>query len=782
MRKMRKTAVAAAVAFLAGSGAAWAQSAPQGGVQTITITSQKRKEDIREVPLSVSVIGGDDMKDRQIADFTDLSRAVPNVSFSTQAGAGLATLQIRGVSSQAGSATVSIYLDDISLTTRNLYSQGTAEPRFFDVERVEVLRGPQGTLYGASSLGGTLKFVSKQPDATQFEGSALAEVSSTSHGGTNTNLQGVLNVPLARDVVALRIGVQTGHQSGYIDRVDVNSLKVIEKGINDADWNVAKLALKASLSKDWTLTPALFYQRYKSGDIDAAYEKVGDYQSANVGAPLGKFQTSKIVREPGTDTLTLPSVTLAGNLGFADLTGILSGYTRRFDRVQDGTSINSPYIGSVVTDPALGAIVGFLPSAVDLSNKVDQTSLELRLASKDHVKGGSPWTWIGGLYSAKTRTQVYDNEPVFGINAAFKAAGKNIEDPAELADTFPGAFLGDSSYYSARHYTDKQNAIFGEATYHASETLRMIAGLRTVRASQHFTREGDRYYAGGPSTALIDSSASATTPRFAVDWDVDKDNTLYANVAKGFRLGSANRPVPNTPLVQQDLADLKLPPVIPAAFKPDSLWSYEAGTKSRLMGGNLALSAAVFYLDWKDIQQDVVLPASGFDFETNVGRAKSYGVEFEAKLRASEALTLTAAGGVTHAVFAEDNIALGADSNNVLNARKGDRIQGVPRWNASLGFESRFAAGSGSGYLRGSGQWVGASRGDLNRDSPDYERPGYFTADFSAGITLERWEVGAFVKNAFNNDKVIQRPDIQGVSTVYHLRPRTIGITARYDF
>ena len=225
----KPSTLALAAALLLSGSAAWAQDA-----QTITITSQKRKEDILKVPLSVTAVSGEQLQDNHLVDFSDLSRAVPNLSFNTQAGAGLSTLQMRGVSSQAGSATVAIYLDDVSLTTRNLYSQGTAEPRFFDIDRVEVLRGPQGTLYGASALGGTVKFISRQPDATRFEGGAYGEVSATDHGGTNHLLQGVVNVPLSQGTVALRVGVQTGHDSGYIDRVDVNSLQVVDKGINDS--------------------------------------------------------------------------------------------------------------------------------------------------------------------------------------------------------------------------------------------------------------------------------------------------------------------------------------------------------------------------------------------------------------------------------------------------------------------------------------------------------------------------------------------------------------------
>src|SRR5438105_3741717 len=248
-----------------------AASAPRAVMlDQVMVTSQKRKEDVRKVPLSISVLSGDALQDNHINDFTDLTRSVPNVSFSGQAGAGLSTIEIRGVSSQAGTATVSIYLDDVSLTTRNIYSQGMAEPRFFDIDRVEVLRGPQGTLYGASSLGGTIKFISKQPDSNAFSGSASTEVSSTSHGGTNYMAQAVVNVPLIKGNTGLRIGVQTGHDSGYIDRVDYKTLQVIEKGINSTHWDVLKLALKSDFGAGWSVTPALFAQRYKSDDIDAA--------------------------------------------------------------------------------------------------------------------------------------------------------------------------------------------------------------------------------------------------------------------------------------------------------------------------------------------------------------------------------------------------------------------------------------------------------------------------------------------------------------------------------
>jgi outer membrane receptor protein involved in Fe transport len=816
-KKVVAAGVASGLACIVAVPAAIAQQAPAAAdasaaqqspeIQEVVVTAQKRKEDVRKVPLSVSVLSAEQLQNNQVADFSDLSRNVPNVSFNSQAGEGLSTIEIRGVSSQAGQATVSIYLDDVSLTTRNLYSQGTAEPRFFDIERVEVLRGPQGTLYGASSLGGTIKFISKQPDLKNFSGSASVSVSDTSHGGTNYEAEGVLNIPLVKGSTALRVGVQSGHDSGYIDQVDYKTLQVINKGINSSHWDVAKLALKSDLGNGWVLTPALFAQKYKMDDIDASFLKVGDsgsgYEadSPYVDKPLDIFQTSKTVREPGSDLLTVPSLTVNGDLGFSDFTGIVSGYNRHFDRTQDGTQVNSAYIGQLITggnsDPtagpivagnqALGSTVGALPSAVYLNNKIGQTSVELRLASKDYDASRSPLTWVGGLYYSKTKTEVYDNEPIFGINAAFAAAGVDITDPNQFVDAFSNDFPNDNSYFSARHYDDKQTSGFGELTYHVNPALRLTAGLRVLSASQHFTREGDYYFAGGPTSVAVDSSWHATTPRFAVDWDVDRSMTVYANIAKGFRLGSANRPIPSpdqNALVKQDLQTLHLPGA-PASYNPDSLWSYEAGTKSRLWGGRATFNAAVYYIDWKDIQQDVTLPTSGYDFETNAGHAKSYGLELDGKLKATEALTLNAALGFTHAVFAEDDPALGFydDAATQLHVHKGDRIQGVPNYSASLGFDYEFTVtGDIGGFVRGSGQWTGSSRGDLLNTSPDYERPAYFTADASAGATWDRWTVTLFVKNLTNTQTIIQQPSIQSVIEAYRLRPRTIGLTASADF
>ncbi len=786
-----------ALAQAAAAATSPAASAPE--IARVIITAQKRKEDIRDVPLSVSVITAEQLTASQINSVEDLTRNIPNVSFTSQGGPGLGTVEIRGVSSQAGTATVATYLDDVSLTTRNLYSQGTAEPRFFDIQDIEVLRGPQGTLYGASSLGGTIKYISKQPDAKQLSGTASVEISKTQHGGTNYQAEGVINLPLVKNEVALRVGVQSGHDSGWVDQVDPNTLKVIAKGINSSRWDVVKMSLKADINKSWSVTPALFAQYTHTDDIAATYATVGSYQyplsAPNANPPaLSAFQTSKTVREPGNDRLAVPSLTVNGDLGIGDLTAVLSGYKRRFDRIQDGTSVNSSYLATLInTDPvaypngaALADTVNSLPSAVELQNTVDQTSLEVRMVSKDYDANRSPFTWVGGAFFSEARTQVFDNEPVFGINKAFLNAGEDINDPNAFSGSFTGAFTGDNSYYSARHYKDKQDSVFGELTYHVLPSLSATVGLRVLSASQHFTREGGFYFAGNPPVdASIDTKAHATTPRFALNWVLNPEVSLYGNIAKGFRLGGANRPIPFSSAVQDDLNTLHITGKPPATFAPDSLWSYEGGTKLNLLDNRISLNLATFYIDWKNIQQDIVLPVSGFDYETNVGNASSSGFEAELKAKVTPALTLTSSFGITHAKFSSDQPSLGyADSAATqLNVRKGDQVQGVPRFSGSLGFDySTALTGNVNGFVRGNGQWTGSSRGSLSRTNPDFRRAGYFTADGSTGVNFDSWEFTLFAKNLTNTRTVIQRPSVQFLPEQYQLRPRTIGLSGNYEF
>jgi outer membrane receptor protein involved in Fe transport len=766
---LTSTALAASVcaqeASTAGSPPA-AKSSDQ--IETVVVTANKRKEDASKVGTSVSVIRGDDLVAEHITTFEDITRALPNMSFSGGGGGGnagngpgLSNIEIRGISSQAGSATVGVYLDDVSMTVANLYSLGSAEPKFFDLDRVEVLRGPQGTLYGASSMGGTIKFVSKQPDLTERTTDVYTEVSNTQGGGTNYTANAVLNLPLIDNEMALRIGAQTAHKSGYIDQVSPTTGGVIASGINWEDDTVFKAALKWAPTKNLTLTPAVFYQQVTTGDIDVSYIN------------LPENETSKLVREPGSDQLLVPSLTANYAMDIGDLTSVTSFFQRKFNRTQDGTTVNSPYIGSLISIPSLSAEVGALPSAVYLNNQVRQFSEEVRLASHPYDPSVSPITWLGGAYVSDLHTNVTDNEPIFGIDAAFAAAGVSPSDPTVLSGAIPVGFPGDNSYFAQRHYHDQQEAVFGELNYYFVPTLHATVGLRYLETKDTLDRVGDLYYdvnvltdANGYIHTTSSSSGNATTPKVSLTWDLDKTDTLYASAAEGYRAGGSNFPVPQ--------AYCGLPAPVPQSFASDSLWSYEVGDKSRFFGNRLTVDTALFYVNWKNLQQQIPLTC-GFNYNTNVGNATTYGAEVSIKAKPISSVLLGLDVGTTHATLSDS-----AGSNaGVTGAIDGANIPGVPKYNVSLSGRYNFSLGGDTyGFARAEAHWIGSSNGGLDPTSPDYYRSGYNTADLSGGVTWDKWELSLFVKNLFNNDTIIQHPVVQSVTNeAYRVPPRVIGLS-----
>jgi outer membrane receptor protein involved in Fe transport len=730
-------------------------------MQSVTVTAQKRKEDASKVPISMSVLGGEELQAQHITDITDVTRAVPNVSFSSQglggAGPGLSNIEMRGVASSAGSNTTGIYLDDVSMTTRNIFSLGAAEPKFFDLERIEVLRGPQGTLYGAGSMGGTVKFISNQPDLRESTTNLTSEVSSTQGGGVNYQLTAVHNAPLIPGELAVRIGVLQGRTSGYIDQVDSSGHQVASN-INWERDSVLRLGVKWRPTAQLNIAPSLFYQEVHTGDIDASY------------LDLAPNKTSKTVREPGVDKLTVPSVTVGYDFGQTNLTSVSSYFQRIFNRTQDGTAVNSEYIGSVLnglpdSPVGLGDAVGVLPSAVLLNNRVFQFSQELRLASKDYAPDESPLTWIVGTYFSNLRTALYDNEPVYGITDTFASFGADPADPNLLGSATPN----DMVYQSLRRYKTTQSALFGEAIYHFTPSFYGTVGARYIKSKDSLVQDLNYYFADGPQHIQREASGTAVTPKFALTWEVNHNQTVYANAAKGARLGSENRFIP-TGVCGQDLKNQGLTDGVPPSYGPDSLWSYELGSKSKLLDNRLNVNLAAFYIDWKKLQQDVQLPICGFDYETNIGGAKSVGFEFEVKGKPNANLTLGVAGGYTKAEVTSD-VAL-------LNVKSGDPVAGVPRYNVSMTADYNFAiSGAVSGFVRGSSAWVGASHGSLVKTDPDYSRPGYNTVNLSAGTNYDTWQISIFAKNLFNDQKVIQRPNVEFVNEGYRLRPRTVGIS-----
>ena len=770
--------------------AAWAQKTAGGDdaaaarpaaladqIEVVTVTAQKRREDPNKVAMSISAVSGAQLQAQHVNDFSDLTRVVPNISFTAAsgnggAGPGTSNIEVRGISSAAGAATVGIYLGDVSITVGNVYTMGSVEPKFFDIDRVEVLRGPQATLYGASSMGGTIKFVPNEPGLKGREFSTYTEASATRRGGAGYAANAVANLPLVADELALRIGVQVQRNGGFIHQVD-GAGQVLATDINRVDDRALRVALKWQPLRGLSIVPSLYFQQVDAKDISAF----------NIELP--NYQALKQVREPSNDTLLTPNVTVNWDLERAVLTSSTSYFQRKFDRTQNGSAYNSYSLSTFLTStqdggtapPALIAAIAGLPSAVYLNNQVRQIAQEVRLASRPYDAAASPWTWLGGVYFSNQHTNIAENDPIFGVNQTFAKFGFSSADPAILPGAYAGAFAGDNAFAGAFHYREKQASVFGELNYYLTPALHATVGARYLKGDSTLDQKNGLYLAGAGNNSSTGQSSKALTPKYALSWEVDRSNTLYTSVAKGFRLGGSNLFVPPT-TCGSDLAANGIENG-PATYAADSLWSYEIGSKSRLLNNRLSVNAAVFYVKWNNLQQGVYLPTCTYTYNANAGDATSRGVEFEIKAKPMAGLTLSASGGYVKAQLSNDK----GVQNGIVGAVAGAQVQGVPNYNGAVNARYNFAlSGDKSGFVMGAMQWVGASKGSLDPSQTDYQRPAYRTADFSAGIAFDRYDVSVFAKNAFDTDTVIQHPRVASIVQGYRVPPRSIGVSLATRF
>ncbi len=731
------------------------------------MTAQKRSEDVKEVPLNISVLTGTQLQEQHINDITDLSREVPGLSFSNEGGTGLSKIELRGISSDAGSPTVGIYLDEVPITMRNLLNTGATEPQFFDLDRIEVLRGPQGTLYGSSSMGGTIRFISNQPNLDDYGGSIYSELSGTKHGGINYEESGVLNVPLIKGMAALRLGADYLDNDGYIDQLSTSG-QLLAHDINDEKTGVLRATLKARLNDDLTVTPAVFFQRLRVDDT-SVYD-----------LSLPSLSTEKLVAERGRDTLFVPSVTVDYDLHWADLTSVSSYFWRQFNRVQDGTYYNSVLLASTLAgDPATVAAfpnvdptpIGNLPSPAYIYPTTRQYSEELRIASKSSADTGRPYTWIGGLYFSDQHVHLSDQEYITGVGAALqKLYGTSSVNIPVISDPL----TDDLVYSNTDSYDERQYAVFGEFTYMPWETVRLTAGLRYNFARESLGGTGGGYYnADAPPQFGFNERSYAATPKFAATWDITQTQTVYANASKGFRLGAPNQPIPQF----ECSADFQTLGVTgaPEKYNADSLWSYELGDKARFWGNRVSIDTAIYYITWKNVQQHIYLPICGFDYTTNAGNAESYGTEVSIRARVTPSLVLTASADYTHSTLTKVDPGLGASV--------GDKLLGTPDWTAAFGADYSMPISDGmDGFIRADWEWTGPSHGAFDNTDPDYGRPVYNVLNASVGADFGSLVVSLFVKNLLDQNKTIQRPSLLSVNEGYTVRPLTVGLSVSKEF
>ena len=511
-----------------------------GQIEEITVTATKRTENVREVPQNISVLTGTQLQDQHVVDYQDLSQAVPGLAFTSGGAGGLGNIELRGVSSIAGAATVGLYLDDISLSVRSVAGlTGAAEPKLLDIDRIEVLRGPQGTLYGAGSEGGTIRFISNQPKLDEFEGSFHSELAGTDRGGLSYDEEGVINVPLIPGMAALRMSAGYSEDAGYLKRLGLSG-NVLATDAGGTGTGVIRVSSKWLLGDGWTVTPQIFYQNGRQDDQSIYYPNAG------------RFESIKQLPEPDHEQIAVPTLVITKDLGWSDLTSVSGMYWRKSDIQVDGTYQNSAYLASSSPTPYSDTLAN-LESPIDYRMMTNQISEELRLASKSMQESGMPFAWVGGFYYSDQHLTTSDYEHVKDFSSLFEQLYGETPDAY-----FGSSFANNLVYDSVRHYDERQYAAFGEVNYAILSNLKATAGLRYLYAREALHRYGGGFFdEGDPALFSNVSRAYAATPKFALDYDLTDDNSIYANATKGFRLGGPNRPVPSS-VCSADLSGLGL--------------------------------------------------------------------------------------------------------------------------------------------------------------------------------------------------------------------------------
>ncbi len=765
-RGLVAVAVAAALAVAAlATPAARAQTAPvsNGGLEEVVVTAEKRASTVQSTPISITAVTGDQLLAQGTATVEALAATTPGISMRT-AGPGQTEFEMRGLSSSGGAApTVGFYLDEVPLSpaAASLNGKVVIDPDLFDLQRAEVLRGPQGTLYGSGSMGGTIKLITNAPDPKKFDASVQGLLSDTAGGGTNYGGNAMLNVPLS-ETLAVRLVVTDKFTDGWIDRIVLNNFpfptnpcagwagagctrgdlstatvdKVIAKS-NSSELKSGRVSVLWKPIEGLTSTTTAMYQRITA----AGYN---EFQSPPGASALAIYQPYDL-KEPVSDTFHMLSEVITYDLDFAQLTSATSYWKRDENQSQDSTEA----LQNLFVLPA------FLPVLYTEDDKSQQTSQELRLAST----GDGSWQWVaGGFYSGLRSTFIVTNQsPAY---APFSVGG-SAANPEGII------------FNANNPYTLKQYAAFGDLSYKFNSELKLTTGLRWFKYTtvEDYSTSGIGTSSGNatPTAGSINSSASGYNPKATLSYTPTRDLTVYTTAARGFRPGGVSLPVPTS--------GLTVCPSVPLTYKPDNVWNYELGEKARLFDGRLVINSDVYYIKWNDIQQIIELTC-GYPYTANAGTARSYGPELELDFKVTDSFGVNLSGAYTNAQIT--NAAAGTGLAN------GTPILNIPKSTGSVMLVYKTSLSSSvDSITRLTDSYVGPT--------PDIAYapvtlPSHNLIDFRTGLAFDRWNTSLFGTNLTNKHAELtanntsfawQVPSMTRFSTN---QPRTIGLDVTYHF
>lgn len=776
----------------------------------VVVTAQKRVEDLQKVPISMQVLGGEKLDQLNVSSFDDYAKFLPSVSFQST-GPGQAQLYFRGIASggdglHSGSLPATgVYLDETPVTTIG----NALDLHIYDVQRVEALAGPQGTLYGASSLSGTLRILTNKPDSTKFEAGYDLKADKFGQGAGGGEFDGFVNIPL-NDMAAIRLVGYYEHDGGYInndyatrtyqravapgmtlsgapipaDPLTINNAGYAKNNFNGVDTYGGRAALKVDLNEQWTVTPSV----------------VAQHQSANgvfsYDPTVGYLQVTDFKPDTHVDDWYQSALTVEGKV--SDWNVLYSGgwFQRHINSEYDYSEYSVAYdkVGYAVAylqgnngqplDPTQYTI------ATDQYTKMTH---ELRITSP----ADNRFRMTAGAFYQQQTDAIYAAYRVDGLASTNMIANPNLNLTGIYSvDGSPGTL-----YLARENRTDVDYALFGDGTFDITDKLKISAGIRGfVAQNSLFGFFGFQSGNSGEGSCITPVTYNANLPCVNVDkrlresgethranltYQIDPDRMVYFTYSTGFRPGGVNRkPYFLVNGVQEPLPN----------YNPDTLTNYEIGWKSAWLDQRLRVNAAVFYEQWKDFQIGIT-GQNGITSIFNAGNAASKGIEGDVNWNVVENLNLSVAGTYVDAKLTRNFCQFAFTSNNVPVATSncsnadalapaGTRLPVTPTMKGSATARYKFNVGSFPSFFQGSVNHQSGSRTYLEpgQDSQIGDLPAFTTYDFSLGTGMHNWNLEFFVQNAFDDHGILGRNpqcvvgDCYAMARIYPVKPQYFGV------
>jgi iron complex outermembrane receptor protein len=717
-----------------------AEAANGAGAPEIVVTASKREQKLRDVPSAITVLSGSMLDAQGVGSVRDYVTLTPGLSYSDEGHPGIGSIIMRGLTTGQGSnATAVVYLDDVNFTSSSSQSGSghvAPNPELADIDRIEVLKGPQGTLYGASNLGGVVRIIAKRPDATRFSGSARLEGTAIDGGGTGYAGRITLNIPLITDQLAVRATGFYRREPGYVDNVGTNT-----KNVNDAKSYGARVAL------GWTPTEKLTVDLVGSLSNTTSNGVAQQDDITGTFTPVyGKRKYSQFFNQQSKIKYRLASGTINYETGLGKIVAAASYLDSQTAYEFDETQLYGPYL------PLLGYPTGTgLPLTQGINLKKD--TAEVRFVSN---RLGPIEFVVGGF-----QTHEHTVAPTV-ISALNIATGQQL---AGLAGTLISATIDD---------TYNEYAGFGNVTYYLTSTLDLTGGIRYAHNSEASATTFGGLLEGAPilPPQLANFKDNVLTYLATLRWRPTETFSTFLRAASGYRPGGPQtNPTP--------------PAGAQTRILPDAVWNYEAGFKGDFLDRKLSVEASGYHIDWKNIP--VTSYFGGIALLANAGKAVVNGAEFQLVYRPSRLLTISANAGYTDAHVAQ----ISAGATQAIGAFKGDPLPLTPKWTMSAIADQRIPLSEGVDGLVGATLRYQSTMTNSWSQSPtniDVKLPAITTVDLRAGVRVQRYRLQARVQNLFNRNALTNYQTVllfagQGLpSQAIVARPRSFTLALDVDF